>query len=133
MNKLKNGHFIGMVKDTSSEEWKERIIVDTLSEGCISVNVDDEEEYYENGAYDSVYWRRWKAATTRKMTCYELAMLPRGTAFINACDVEFYNPKITSPTLRSENASIESALITQWKGYRLPGETEIKPFITNEE
>lgn len=66
---------------------------------------------------------------TRAMTADEIAMLPRGTAFVTAFGCTIYSPRI----LLEENGEIRIGEygIDDVK-YRLPGETEIRKFEVEE-
>jgi len=67
---------------------------------------------------------------TRQMTAQEIAMLPRGTAFVHWNGWKMYNPVIIDCTDGTMCIGNEDSL--QFKGYILPNETKIRPFTTEE-
>jgi hypothetical protein len=68
--------------------------------------------------------------TTRPMTAQEIAMLPRGTAFVHGNNWRMYNPVIIDCTDGTMCIGNEDSL--QFNGYILPTETEVRPFTTEE-
>ena len=73
-----------------------------------------------------------KKTTTRPMTAKEIAMLPRGTAFIFGKEV-FYNPGIYVDG--SGNVRVLGTRLLSYKGYRLPtdpDDSEPRPFTVEE-
>ena len=71
-----------------------------------------------------------RIATTGPMTASEIAMLPRGTAFVTSFGGTIYSPRI----LLEETGEIRIGEygIDDITGYRLPGETEIRKFEVEE-
>lgn len=67
---------------------------------------------------------------TRPMTAHEIAMLPRGTAFVGNDASEVFCPAIVM--LSVDAIEIGGYMISEYCGYRLPNETEILPFTTEE-
>ncbi len=60
------------------------------------------------------------------MTAKELALLPRGTAFVHGNGWKMYNPQIIDCT--DGTLCIGTEDDSQFVGYRLPGSTDIIPF-----
>jgi len=63
---------------------------------------------------------------SRPMTAQEIAMLPRGTAFIGDNGMKFYSPRTSECT--SGVARIHGVDVELWEGYTLPGETGLRKF-----
>jgi len=71
-----------------------------------------------------------RIAATNQMAAFEIAMLPRGTAFVTSFGGTIYSPRI----LLEETGEIRIGEygIDDITGYRLPGETEIRKFEVDE-
>ena len=63
---------------------------------------------------------------TRPMTAYEIAMLPRGTAFVRV-NHSTYNPRIYCLPSTGE-MQIDGSDLSNYSGYILPTETELRKF-----
>lgn len=86
----------------------------------------------DNPSADNTLW--WKSVRhitpkrTRDMTADEIAMLPRGTAFIGNDAAEMFCATITAHAEDYGAITIDGYMISEYAGYRLPGETEIRNF-----
>jgi len=131
--KLRGNHFIGEVSD-GGECWYEKVIIATFNDGsCVVVNSGCLDNYYNGDYYGTVKWKQWRQIPekkTRPMTAQEIAMLPRGTAFIHNNKLAWYNPVIIGE--ESAPAYIDGINVNRFKGYRLPNETEISKFEVEE-
>lgn len=63
---------------------------------------------------------------TRPMTAQEIAMLPRGTAFVNGDGDEVYNTSVVGYSDGSVWFEFDEAMT--FKGYILPNKTELRKF-----
>ena len=72
--------------------------------------------------------------TTRQMTVEEIAMLPRGTAFVHKACAAWKEYCVYSPVIKdyADIIQIEGVGIADYVGHRLPGSTEILPFTKEE-
>ena len=66
-------------------------------------------------------------AKTVTMTSFDIAMLPRGTGFVdNIMKRTVYNVSIAEDTCG--HILLAGSYLTDYSGYILPGETEVRPF-----
>jgi len=113
-------------------DWK---LENILVSGKSMVELDDR----MSDCHEMLYWvcrnnhcienysLKKQAPTMRDMTAQEIAMLPRGTAFVRAAGDKVWNPYINiSP---SEGVLLnDDIIVNNMKGYILPNETEIREF-----
>ena len=66
-----------------------------------------------------------KESYMRDMTAQEVAMLPRGTAFVHITGNTYYNPTVSAYNWGLE---IDWCNINEFSGYILPNETELREF-----
>ena len=94
---------------------------------CHYITCWDGHRFQRRDGYNDTHACEIPIKTTRQMTAHEIAMLPRGTAFIRKdTECDFYNPSIHErycEIVFTGVCGIEDCL-----GYRLPGTTDIRKF-----